>query len=238
MDKIIGKICRDLIEKSKKDKNVLGIMLFGSVARNKSDEYSDIDFYVLLKKKNEYSRRNFITNDIRVDIIFNTLTEAKTYLKNDEKNVKRITSHMLAHGIIIYQKGGILENLQSVAGKNLELKTKYNASDVLMHKYSIDDFLGEIRRDLKNQDIIAFNLDSQLLMNNIIELFLKIRGNFWKQPNEMTRILKELDLYFGREIGKFYKAKNLKNKEEIMSGLVNYIYKKSGGGLPNKWVIR
>ena len=47
-----------------------------------------------------------------------------------------------------------------------------------MHKYSIDDFLGEIRRDLKNQDIIAFNLDSQLLMNNIIELFLKLEVIF------------------------------------------------------------
>ncbi len=238
MNRIIREICDFMVGKYRRDENVLGVMLFGSAARGKSDKYSDIDFYILLKKKNEFSRKNFVKNSLRVDIIFNTLLEAKTYLKNDEKNVKRITSHMLAHGIIIYKKGRILENLQFVAGKNLELKTKYNASDVLMHKYSIDDFLGEIRRDLKNQDIIAFNLDRQLLMNNIIELFLKIRGNFWKQPNEMARILKESDLYFGREIEKFYKAKNLKNKEEIISGLVKYIYKKSGGGLPNIWVIR
>lgn len=238
MDKIIGKICRDLINKSKKDKNVLGVMLFGSVARNKSDEYSDIDFYILLKKKNEYSRKSFMRNGFRVDIILNTLSEAKTYLKNDEKSVKRITSHMLAHGMVIYQKGNTLKKLQFLAGKNLELKTKYNINEVLMHKYSIDDFLGEVRRDLKNKDIIAFNLDSQLLMNNIIELFLKIRGNFWKQPNEMPRVLKESDPYFEREIKKFYKAKNLKKKEEILSGLVKFVYKKSGGGLPNKWVVR
>ena len=83
---------------------------------------------------------------------------------------------MLAHGILFIKRRDFRKS-QSVTGKNLELKTKYNASDVLMHKYSIDDF-WEKSDDLKNQDIIAFNLDSQLLMNNIIELFLKIRGNF------------------------------------------------------------
>lgn len=65
-----------------------------------------------------------------------------------------------------------------------------------MHKYSIDDFWGETQRDARNSDYLAFGLDSQLLMNNIIELFLKLKGEFFRQPNEMSEIFKKLDKKF------------------------------------------
>jgi len=93
-----------VVKKYKQDKNVLGILLFGSVARNKFDNYSDIDIYILLDKKGKFSRENFVNNKIRVDIIFNTIKEAKDYLKEEKNNVRRITSHMLAHGKILFQK--------------------------------------------------------------------------------------------------------------------------------------
>lgn len=51
MNAEIKKICDETVEQNKQDANVLGIMLFGSAARNKFDEYSDIDIYILLKKK-------------------------------------------------------------------------------------------------------------------------------------------------------------------------------------------
>ncbi len=51
MKKFIREICNDLVKRYREDKNVLGIMLFGSAARDRFDKYSDIDFYILLKKK-------------------------------------------------------------------------------------------------------------------------------------------------------------------------------------------
>lgn len=238
MKTLIKKICDDVIKKYKQDKNVLGIMLFGSAARNKFDEYSDIDIYVLLKKKGEYSRYNFIKNKYRIDIILDTLKEAKLYLKEDKFNVKRPTSHMLAYGKILYQTKNNLKIIQNNAKNNLKLKTKYDKNEILMHKYSIDDFWGEVQRDIKNKDYLAFGLDSQLLLNNIIELFLKLRGVFFRQPNEMKKFLEKLDKNFTHDVEKFHKANNLQIKKEILSKLVKYIYKLSKGPLPEKWGIR
>jgi len=51
VEKLIQKICSDVVKEYKPDKNVLGILLFGSAARNKFDQYSDIDIYILLNKK-------------------------------------------------------------------------------------------------------------------------------------------------------------------------------------------
>ena len=196
MEKFIQKICNDVVKQYKQDKNVLGILLFGSAARNKFDKYSDVDIYVLLDKKGKFSRSNFVKNGLRVDIIFNTIKEAKNYLKEDTNNLRRITSHMLAYGRILFQRQRNLERIQAVAKNNLKLKTKYKNSEVLMHKYSIDDFWGEVQRDIQKGDYLAFGLNSHLLVSNIIELFLKQSGESLGQPNETMIQLRKLDKKF------------------------------------------
>ncbi len=216
----------------------MGILLFGSVARNKFDQYSDIDIYILLNKKGGFSRSNFIKNGVRVDIILNTIKEAKSFLNEDKNNLRRITSHMLAHGKILFQRKKDLEKIQFIAINNLKLKTKYKSGDILMHKYSIDDFWGEVQRDIKNNNHLAFGIDSHLLISNIIEIFLRLNGEFLRQPNEIIEILKKLDRKFSNQIENFYKANNIQNRKQILSNLIKYIYKKSKGPLPKKWLLK
>jgi len=238
MEKFIQKICSEVVEQYKPDKNVFGILLFGSVTRNKFDQYSDVDIYILLKKKGKFTRSNFIKNGVRVDIILNTLKEAKGYLKEDKNNLRRITSHMLAYGEVLFQRGKNLDMVQVIAKNNLKLKTKYKKSEILMHKYSIDDFWGEVQRDIKNNDYLAFGIDSYLLISNIVELFLKLNGEFLRQPNEMTEVLKKIDRKFSDQIENFYTASNIQNKKQVLLTLVEYIYKKSKGPLPPKWFLK
>lgn len=235
---VIKEIVSGVVERYQKEKNVLGIMLFGSVARGKFDEFSDIDVLVLLRKKSTIARENFMQDGLRVDIIFNTEKGATNYLKSDRNSVKRITSHMLAHGRILYQKGRVLSVLQSIAKSNLKSETKYTSGEVLMHKYSIDDFWGEVQRDAKNGGLVAFNLDSQLLIGNIMELFLKIKRRSFGQPNEMKEILRKLDKGFERLLEDFYETSNIQRKKEVLGKLVKMAYEKSGGQLPRKWVLK
>lgn len=229
---------RDIISEYQDDKNVVGVMLFGSLTRNKFDEYSDVDIFILLSKKGEKSRANFIKNGIRVDIIFNTVKEARQYLKEEAFSVRRNTSHMLAYGNIVYQSDNTLQNLQDIAKENLTQKTKSSEGEILMHKYSIDDFWGETQRDLKNNDEIAFGLDSQLLLNNIIELFLKTHGEYFRQPNEMSAIFEKTDKDFYTKLKEFCLAKSMPEQKDILSSLVEYIYGRTGGCLPKRWEIK
>jgi hypothetical protein len=145
---------------------------------------------------------------------------------------------MLAYGEILFQRENSLEKIQTVARSNLKLKTKYKKSEILMHKYSIDDFWGEVQRDIKNKDHLAFGIDSHLLISNITELFLKLNGEFLRQPNEMMGVLKRLDRKFLDQIENFYKANNIKDKKQALSNLVEYIYEKTKGPLPKKWFLR
>lgn len=238
MDIGIQEICDNIIEQYRQDKNVLGIMLFGSAVRSKFDQYSDVDIYILLNKKGKCSRINFYKNGLRVDVILDAFEEAKNYLDADKGNVRRNTSHMLAYGEIIFHRNSEMKKIQQLAKSNLRLKTKYTNGEILMHKYSIDDFWGEIQRDIKNKDYVAFGLDSQLLVNNILELFLKLNGAFLRQPSEMASILQRLDVRFAKYVENFYKESDIQKKKNILAGLIEYIYKESGGPLPESWVIK
>ncbi len=71
-----------------------------------------------------------------------------------------------------------------------------------------------------------------------MELFLKLNGEFLRQPNEMMEVLKKLDKKFSDQIENFYKANNIQNKEQALSNLVEYIYKKSKRPLPLKWFLK
>ncbi len=238
MRQFIEEISQYVINLYKNNKNVLGIFLFGSAARNKFDKHSDIDFFIVLEKKCKFSRRNFIKNKIRVDIIFNTKEETYQYLKKDKYSINRITSHMLAHGKILIDTKNTLKKLQKLSANNLKLKTKYCSDDILMHKYSIDDFWGETKRDIEKKDFFAFGIDSQLLIKNIIELFLRINKQFLRRPDETGRLIYKIDKKFFNLINSFYKTSSIKKKKIVLAVLVKYIYQKSGGLLPEKWQIR
>ena len=107
-----------------------------------------------------------------------------------------------------------------------------------MHKYSIDDFWGEVQRDFKNNNYMACELNSHLLMKNVIELFLKIKGGFLRRPDEIADVINKRDKKFGYYMKKFYKTRNLKNRIIILSKIINHIYTLSNGPLPSKWQIK
>jgi len=238
MNNIIAKIYEELAEQYKLDKNVLGIALFGSVARGKSDEYSDIDIYIILKTKIDYSRKSFLEDGVRVEILFDTVDDAFEFLEEDKYSIHKNTSHMLAHAKILYKASDDLDKIIEIAKNNLEMPAKYSNDEILMHKYSINDFWIDINRNCKNKNTVAFEINSSLLVKNIIELFLKVKGGYLKQPNEMGDYLKSIDSHFGELIAKYCEVIKLDNKIEIMSDIIKYLHKISGGPLPEEWSVK
>ena len=85
---------------------------------------------------------------------------------------------------------------------------------------------------------MAFGIDSYLLIPNIVELFLKLNGEFLRQPNEIMKVLKKLDKKFSDQIENFYKVNGIQNKKQTLSNLVEYIYRKSKGPLPKSWFLK
>lgn len=216
-------------------KDVLAIFMFGSAVCGSFDRYSDVDFFVLLKRKRAYSRKNFLFEGVRADILLETEKDIEKYLATDRGSVRRIASHMLAHSKIIFMRDGAGKKLQAIAKRNLKGKTRYTSSEILMHLYSIEDFLGEAKRDAEHDDIVAFELDSHLLVNNAIELLLKLEGEYLRQPREMKDIFGKTDPGFVLLLERLYGTIVPGDKVGILEELTEYSYRKAGGPMPDSW---
>ena len=237
MHKVVQDICRDVINKYKRKKNVVGVMLFGSAVGDKFDLYSDIDIFVLVNKKIRYRRHNYLKNHRRVDIILNTIEEVKRYLQDEKYNVRRNTAHMLAHGQILYQIDDNFTKLQSLARNILKSTTRYSNNDILMTKYSMADYWAKVQRDICNNDNVASDLDSNLLMNNVIEFSLKLNGAYFCQSREMMRVLSATDEMLAQKIWKYYQSNSTKSKQAVLVDIMQYTDKKLNASMSKSWTI-
>lgn len=237
MKEHIEKIEKTILTEYESDKDVVAIFVFGSVARGGFDQYSDVDFMIVLKKKRAYSRKNFLDDGIRVDVLLETEKDLFAYLSEEVGKVRRITSHMLAHGRLLFARSESSKKLQTIAKRNLKGKTKFTKGELLMHFYSIDDFLGEAKRDVERGDPLAFGLDSYLLINNAMELLFKLNGDYLRQPREVRAILEKTDPKFISLLTRFSVSEDFPEKITLIEKLAGYSYQKAGGPLPKSWKV-
>lgn len=233
----LEKIAKQQVNKLIKRKDVLGILVFGSLARGGVDKYSDIDIYVLLSKKPKFSRQGKKENGIIVDIQLDDKKVAYESINEEKFKVRRNFSHMIAMGKIVYDTSGEMKKLQVLAKSNLRFKTKMSNQEKIMHLYSIDDFYGEVLRYCQSDDDIAFRQNCELLVNNIIDFFLKLKGDYWRRPNEMKAVFMKHDKKFATLLVNYYKEADKRKIVKVLSALTERIYILAKTKLPNKWFI-
>lgn len=237
MNENIKKIYTDIADEYKKDRNVLGVALFGSVARGLNDEYSDIDIYVVMKNKSDISRKSYVVDGVRVEVLIDSFVDIMQYLETEQYSLYRNVSQMFTFANVIYENSNILSEIIEFAKKNIKQRTKYTKAEILMNKYSIDDFYSDMGRSYRYNDVISFELNSGLIIKNLIELFLKIKGGYLKQPNEMSDYIYGLDSEFGDMLNRYYLLIDLNDRYEFMSEIIAHIYIHSHGSLPEKWEV-
>jgi predicted nucleotidyltransferase len=218
--------------------DVSAILLIGSAAQGTFDKYSDIDFLLFFNTKQKLTRKQYIDKSgVIVELLFDDLAEVKNILKKEKYGLQRNTSHMLAHSKVIFSYDGAVEELIKNAQTNMKTKTRYTDKEILMHLYSINDFLSDARRDVDNQDPVAFYLDSNNLIQNMIEQLLKINGQYNVKPNAMKAMLSSLDNEFCSLLIDFDKETDLGKKLHILEAMKAVAIRVAGKNLTDTWEI-
>lgn len=231
------RILDSLKKEYQQDPNVLGMIFFGSQAQGRTDEFSDLDVYVILSKDDGRKRIYKRIQGTRVDILFDTVESIANYLKKEEGKFWRNVSHMLATGKILFSHSTKLPRLLKRAKRSLTRKTRMTRDERLMHVYSIEDYWYKAQRDAKNRDVLAFQKDTTHVVNNAIELLLKAHGDYLPPARELDVKLKRIDKIFRNGLFKFYKAKNLQSQLSSLRLLVRHIGKQFGT-VPNNWTVK
>ncbi len=212
----------------------LGVMHCGSSVCGTIGKNSDADFFVLVRKGIGYTRLHKIVDAVKVDVILDTEEATARYLKEDEHAIKRPTASLLSDGIILFDQEGCLKKLKDEARISLEQPVKYTPGEILMHEYSIDDFLDDMERACEAEDFISFAWHQNFLMQNIIDMIFKLEKKI--MPRMITtEAFASIDRSLCQKIQDSLTGSNVKQKFESTKALVAYVYRKYGGPLPTEW---
>lgn len=220
-----------------RNENVVGVMIFGSTVNGRADQFSDVDVYVLVRKPAAVTRKGFFVNGKLIDVIIDSTETATDFLRQDRGALRRPTSHMLAHGKIIFQRTPELRKLQRKAKQNLKGKTHSSKNDYLMHAYSLQDFLGEIERNAKNGDRLLFACNLQLFVNNAVEFVLRKHGDYLRRCDETLEVLSHRDAAFVRSLHAIYQTQKIDQQLHFAKKISAHLARRYHCRLPKAWTI-
>ena len=210
-----------IIEKVKLQyRNIDTILLFGSALNPDWTEQSDIDIFLIDDTFND-SRSETVIDGITVEFqkdnfenIFKDIESEYGQLLN------RNVSTMIATSRIISNKSSekLIELIDS-AKLTLSSTPIYSEQDIKMWKYSIEDYLSKAEKDITKNNILAFYIHANYVLQNALQMSLALNGTYMPQPKYLGKLLEEKDPELFEIWNQYLNAVSMTQKFKILNKL-------------------
>ena len=210
-----------IIEKVKLQyRNIDTILLFGSALNPDWTEQSDIDIFLIDDSFHD-SRSETVIDGITVEFqkdnfenIFKDIESEYGQLLN------RNVSTMIATSRIISNKSSEkLTELIDSAKLTLSSTPIYSEQDIKMWKYSIEDYLSKAEKDITKNNILAFYIHANYVLQNALQMSLALNGTYMPQPKYLRKLLEEKDPELFEIWNQYLEADLLTQKIAILNKL-------------------
>jgi len=235
----------------KKNPDVSGIILAGSYVTGNPTKNSDLDIQIILRRGCEWRERgNKIVDGFLMEYFANPSERIMGYLEDDEKRRRRIESHMLITGKIMFDRDGEVKKLKDVAKTYLYKSfDKMPESKVELNKYHLWDMMDNLEevyeRKLGDFSYVYFNF-----LRNLFDVYMEylaqpdysenktIRFLLDKKDRAKYKIQELKDKKFSNLFVGAMKEVNDKRRLDIFNKLAKYVQNKMGGFEINGWKFR
>ncbi|UOY08280.1 nucleotidyltransferase domain-containing protein [Muricauda sp. SCSIO 64092] len=224
------------VDKEKFNKDVIGIIVSGSIQNSSLDKNSDIDIYVVLDPKCNYRERgNLFINNVEIEYFKNPPAQIESYFEKEDKNPH--TAHMLASGKVVYSESTIVDELMSKAKSIMARRPdKLKGTEIELEKYVIDDYYKDLEDALLNKDFIGVKIIRAKIINRSIDIFCRVNQVRREKDKRLCKQLGALDSNFKQLI-----EKTLNENWNTMTSigkLRTTIEELLGGRRSSQWKIR
>ncbi len=188
------------VERQKLDKEVIGVIISGSILNASLDKNSDIDVQVILHPDCTYRERgNTWIDGIEVEYFKNPPAQIKVYFAREKE--RPLTAHMLAFGTIAFSKSSIIHELVSTAKSIIaQLPPPLKPHELEFHKYFLDDYFKDLEDAIVREDPIGANLIRQKIVNRCIDIFCKTHQVRRGKDKRLREQLGSIDVAFQQNI--------------------------------------
>ncbi len=175
-------------------RNIDTILLFGSALNPDWAEQSDIDIFLIDDSFND-SRSEAVIDGITIEFQEDNFENILKDIQSEYGQLlNRNVSTMIATSRVISNKSSEkLTELIDSAKLTLSSTPVYNEQDVKMWKYSIADYLSKAEKDITKNNILAFYLHANYVLQNALQMSLALNGTYMPQPKYLGKLLEEKD---------------------------------------------
>ena len=200
--------------------NIDTILLFGSALTSDWTEQSDIDIFLIDDSFHD-SRSETIIDGITVEFQQDNFDNIFKDIQSEYgKLLNRNVSTMIGTSRIISSKSSEkLAKLINSAKLTLSSIPIYSEQDVKMWKYSIADYLSKAKKDITKNNILAFYLHANYVLQNALQMSLALNGIYMPQPKYLGKLLEEKDPELFEIWNQYLEADSLTEKITILNRL-------------------
>ena len=210
-----------IIEKVKLQyRNIDTILLFGSALTSDWTEQSDIDIFLIDDSFND-SRSEAVIDGITIEFQEDNFENILKDIQSEYGQLlNRNVSTMISSSRIISNKSSEkLTKLIDSAMLTLSSTPIYSEQDVKMWKYSIADYLSKAEKDITKNNILAFYLHANYVLQNALQMSLALNGTYMPQPKYLDKLLEEKDPELFEIWKQYLEADSLTEKITILNRL-------------------
>ena len=210
-----------IIEKVKLQyRNIDTILLFGSALNPDWTEQSDIDIFLIDDTFND-SRSEIVIDGITIEFQEDNFESILKDIQSEYGQLlNRNVSTMIATSRVISSKSSEkLTKLIDSAKLTLSSTSVYSKQDVKMWKYSIADYLSKAEKDITKNNILAFYLHANYVLQNALQMSLALNGTYMPQPKYLGKLLEEKDPELFEIWNQYLNAVSMTQKFKILNKL-------------------
>ena len=218
------------VDKTKKNKNVIAILITGSFIHSVPDKNSDLDVYILTKEGKYRERGNTWINGVEVEYFMNPVKQVEQYFIDETKKGGPHTAHMFANSKILFRRGNEIDRLIKKAKSIINKKRNPmdNTSKELA-KYFLDDLEKDLEDTYIKNDSFAFNLIANDILKKTLDVFLHISRTYEEKHKRLYNYLSSKDNKFASLYKKTLLETNMKKRYTLLIKLVRFIETKIDG---------
>ena len=225
-------------EKMIQDPEVVGMLATGSYAHGQLEPHSDLDVYVLLKPECLFRERgNTWINGIEIEYFKNPPQQIRAYFRAERGRL--VSAHMFAHGIILYDPHGLVQELVSEAKTIIDQKpAPWPEFKIELNKYGIDDLRKDYEDCLAKADDVSARIIGSQLIGLCIHIYFGIHQIHIEKKKRMMAFFEQQDPDFAQALAAAIRNNGTLEDDRPIQYLVEKTEAMLGGRRSEEWILK
>jgi hypothetical protein len=132
----------------------VGIVATGTIIRGSPHANSDLDIYVIHLAGHRRRIQRFFTG-VPTEMFVNPPSAVRAYFRDEDRDGRRLTAHMLATGVVVFRDGPTVDQLRVEAQEWLAKETPMSESERVSSRYAIASRLEDALDVIATDEVTA-----------------------------------------------------------------------------------